>query len=81
MTTTQLSPPIPLDTPKGSALCHFLIDYGPEHHLHWVCFIDATGEIWEFDNTKVRAQKNITMQRRLDDKKIQEPTGFIAIDC
>lgn len=30
----QLNPTIPLTTPLGRALCHFLIDNGDEHHLH-----------------------------------------------
>lgn len=61
----QLNPPLPLDTPKGSALAHFLLDYGVEHNLMWVCFVDATGECWTFDNKDVRAQKNITLGRTL----------------
>lgn len=60
---TQLNPPIPLDTPKGKALAHFVIDYGPEHNLMWVTFVDATGECWTWPNPKVRAQKNMTMGR------------------
>ena len=60
---TQLNPPLPLQTPKGSALAHLVIDYGPEHNLIWVCFIDETGECWSYDNKHVRAQKNITMGR------------------
>ena len=27
------------------ALAHFLIDYGPEHDLMWVCFQDDSGEV------------------------------------
>ena len=38
----QLSPPIPVDTPKGKALCIGWIDYGPEHHLIWICFQNDT---------------------------------------
>jgi hypothetical protein len=60
---TQLNPPLPLQTPKGSALAHLVIDYGPEHNLIWVCFIDETGECWSYDNKHVRAQKNITLGR------------------
>lgn len=60
---TQLNPPLPLETPKGKALAHFMIDYGPEHHLMWVTFIDATGECWTWPNYQIRAQKNITMGR------------------
>jgi hypothetical protein len=65
----QLNPPIPLDTPKGSALAHLVIDYGPEHNLLWVCFGDDDGECWTWDNSRVRAQKNITMGRMTPCKK------------
>ena len=66
----QLEPPMPLDTPKGPALAHFLVDYGCEHHLYWIVFMDNTGECWTFDNTKIRAQKNITMGRSCNDETI-----------
>lgn len=59
----QLNPPIPIMTPKGSALAHFIIDYGPEYNLIWTAFIDSTGECWSFNNTKIKALKNITMER------------------
>lgn len=59
----QLSPCIPVVTPKGKALAHFLIDDGAESDLKWVCFIDSTGECWTFSNRNVRAQKNITQGR------------------
>lgn len=65
----QLNPPIPLDTPKGPGLAHFLIDYGVEFSLMWVVFIDATGESWTFPNEQVRAVKNITMGRRLTERR------------
>lgn len=61
----QLNPPIPLQTPKGSGVAWFLIDYGLEHNLMWVVVIDTTGEIWTFQNPDVRAQKNITQGRIL----------------
>ncbi len=61
----QLNPPLPLDTPKGKALCHFMIDYGPEHHLLWVCFQDETGECWTWPNPLIRAQSNPSMERNL----------------
>ncbi len=60
----QLNPPIPIMTPKGSALAHFIIDYGPEHNLIWTAFIDSTGECWSFSNTKIKALNNITMDRK-----------------
>jgi hypothetical protein len=59
----QLNPPLPLKTPKGDALAHFMIDYGPEQHLYWVVFQDDTGECWTWPNPQIRAQKNITMER------------------
>lgn len=59
----QLNPPIPLITPKGSGLAHLVIDHGPEYNLLWVVFLDDSCECWTFDNTKVRAEKNITMGR------------------
>ena len=66
MNLLQLDPPLPLRTPKGSALAHVLIDYGPEHDLVWVCFQDDTGECWSWSNRDIRAHKNITMGRTLD---------------
>ena len=62
----QLNPPIPVDTPKGSALAMLLIDYGPELDLMWVTFIDETGECWTWPNPKIRAQKNVSLGRRTD---------------
>jgi hypothetical protein len=59
----QLNPPIPLQTPKGSALAHFLIDYGPEYNLMWVCFNDEDGECWTWQNTEIKVQKNVTLNR------------------
>ena len=69
MSILQLNPPLPVYVAnKGDAICHFLIDYGPESHLYWVCFMDDSGEIWTLDNTQVRAQKNISLGRTLDTK-------------
>jgi hypothetical protein len=59
----RLDPPIPIKTPKGDAQCHFLIDYGFEHDLCWVCFQDDTGECWTWSNKDVRAHINITAGR------------------
>jgi hypothetical protein len=64
----QLNPPLPMTTPKGSALAHFLIDYGPEHNIMWVCFNDADGECWTWQNSDVRACNNITMHRIIKKK-------------
>lgn len=59
----QLNPPLPVLTPKGSGMAHIVIDYGVEHNLLWVVFIDATGECWTYPNMDIRAQKNITLGR------------------
>jgi hypothetical protein len=59
----QLNPPLPIITPKGKALAHALIDYGPEADLVWLCFQDQTGECWCWGNRDIRGQKNPTMGR------------------
>lgn len=59
----RLEPPIPLMTPRGDAMAHFLIDQGSEHHLRWVTFIIDTGECWTFINPDVRLWTNITEGR------------------
>jgi hypothetical protein len=57
----QMNPPIPVITPKGDGYAHVLIDYGAE--LLWVVFLDDSGECWTYDNTQIRAQKNVTIGR------------------
>jgi hypothetical protein len=60
----QLDPPLPLFiVGRGTALAHLVIDYGPEHDLVWVVFMDATGECWSVPNTEIRGQWNATMGR------------------
>lgn len=59
----QLSPAIPLITPKGDAYAYFLIDYSQDEDLMWVCFQNDTGECWTWRNPDVRAAKNITLGR------------------
>ena len=58
----QLNPPIPVETPKGKALAQFLIDYGVEHHLLWVCF-HQDGECWSWKNPDIRAESNPSYDR------------------
>lgn len=71
----QLDPPLPVDTPKGKALAHVLIDPGVEHDLLWVCFQDD-GECWTWRNPEIRAQKNITMGRNTAKvPSVQTPPG------
>ena len=62
-TILQLNPPLPLNTPKGPGLAHFLIDYGAEFNLMWTVFLDDTNECWTFQNPDIRAQRNSTFGR------------------
>lgn len=66
MSMIQLNPTIPVTTPKGSGIAHFLIDYGPESNLHWVVFLDNGGECWTYQNYDIRALQNITLGRTCD---------------
>lgn len=59
----QLNPPLPVTVEdKGKGLAHVLLDYGAEHHLLWIVFLD-NGEIWCAPNPTVRAQSNWSMGR------------------
>jgi hypothetical protein len=60
----QLNPALPLITPKGDAYAHFVIDYGMEEDLLWVCFINKTGECWTFKNGKIKLKPNYTFDRK-----------------
>ena len=59
----QLSPQVPLMTSKGPAQAAFLIDYGEEFDLLWVCFLDHSGECWTMPNAQVRAFPNMSIGR------------------
>ena len=61
----QLNPPIPLDTPKGAGYAHLAIDYGQEHYVLFICFLNETGECWIFPNRDVKIQKNLSMGIRM----------------
>ena len=65
----QIDPPLPLETPKGKGLAHFLIDYGVEYHLMWVVFMDESRECWTVPNPEVRIQSNWSLGRRKNDKR------------
>ena len=58
----QLNPPLPMSSPRGKGLAHFMIDYGPEHDLVWVVF-QQNGQIWCWRNQEVRADANVTYGR------------------
>lgn len=60
---TRVDPPIPVMTPKGKAIAHFIIDTGIENDLMWVCFQDDTGECWTWENAHIRARVNQTAGR------------------
>jgi len=72
MSILQLNPLLPMTTPKGDGYAWALLDYGAEHNLMWVVCIDATGEIWTFQNPQVRGQKNITMGRLMVQNSAQK---------
>ena len=65
MTILELNNLLPLITPKGKAIAHFLIDYGIETNLYWVCFLQSNGECWTFDNKNIKIESNITLGRIL----------------
>ena len=56
----ELQCPLVLETPKGKATAYFLIDYGIEQELHWVCFQHDTGEQWTWLNRDIRLERNLT---------------------
>lgn len=66
---TQLNPPLPITTPKGKAWAHFVIDYGQESDLLWVCFQDETGECWTWGNRDIRIQTNATLGRYVRERE------------
>lgn len=59
----QLNPPLPVETPRGKAMAHVLIDYGAEYDLLWVCFQQADAQCWTWKNSDIRAESNITFGR------------------
>ena len=60
----QLNPPVPMKTPKGFGYANFLIDRGMEFNNEWIVFLE-TGEIWSFQNNKVRLDTNYTFDRNI----------------
>ena len=59
----QLNPPLPLETPKGKGIAHFLIDYGIENNLIFVCFQNETRECWCWESKDIKIEQNITLNR------------------
>jgi len=64
MLLQQLNPPLPMTTPHGPGIAHFLLDYGPESHLMWVVFMDADGACWTVPNPEIRLAANWSLGRR-----------------
>lgn len=63
MAILQLSPQLPVETPKGRGFAFLVLDYSEEHDLYFVCSLSPSGEIWTFSNREVRLQANITLGR------------------
>ena len=61
----QLNPPIPVDTPRGPAYAHLVIDYSQEHYVLFVCFLCDSGECWVLPNRDVKLQTNVSMGVRI----------------
>jgi len=67
MQILQLHTPVPMLTPKGKGMAHFVLDYGLEHDLIWTVFLrdpPHAGEIWSFGNSDVRIESNVTIGRK-----------------
>jgi hypothetical protein len=77
MSLTQLNPPLPMETSKGSGLAHFIIDYGPESELLWVVFMDCDGACWTVPNPEVRISLNWTLGRRKSEDR-NKPNDLAA---
>jgi hypothetical protein len=56
----QLNPPLPMDTPKGLADAHLVVDYGSEGHVLFVTFVRHSGECWTWQAKDVQLEKNVT---------------------
>ena len=52
-----------MNTPKGNGEAIGVIDYGPEHNLYFVVFLDEGGECWVFENPQVRGCVNPSLGR------------------
>lgn len=59
----RIDPPLPLETPKGKGLAYFIIDYGIDHDLLWVVFLNETRECWTFKNSQIKIVENFSIGR------------------
>ena len=76
MAVVRIDPAIELDTPRGRARAHFLIDYGELTSLCWVTFLADSGECWSFRNRDVRLAPCETFGVRMAD--IDTPAQLIS---
>ena len=76
MSFTQLNPTIPVETPRGKGMAIGILDYGPEHDLQWLVFLD-TRECWQVPSPQIMAQVNVAMGRMGSGPL---PTGIFAED-
>lgn len=67
MSWQRIDPPLWIETPRGIALAHWLIDYGVEMSLYWVCVLED-GACWRLPNEQIRFPKNYTAERPSPDK-------------
>jgi len=68
----QLDPPIPVITPLGAAMAHFVWT-DDANLLNFGVFQLATGESWWFDNRFIRQIQSITGERYATSKIHMEP--------
>lgn len=54
----RIDPEIWVETPKGSALAYFLIDYGPSINSIWLCRLDDTGDVIHVDSSEIKLYGN-----------------------
>jgi hypothetical protein len=74
----QLNPPIPCYViDKGKGMAHFLIDYGIEHNLLWVVFMNDTGESWTVENSKFRIENNWSINRNVTSDVVNDDFNTI----
>lgn len=59
----RIDPPLPLETPKGKGLAYFVIDYGIDHDLLWVVFLNENRECWTFKNSEIKIVENFSIGR------------------
>lgn len=59
MTVARISPPIPLDTPKGPAMAHFMT-WDHELATEFGCFVNQTREFYWIKQQAVRLEENWT---------------------